>query len=69
VIVEVQLNGASFTAPLLCSLVLSPDHREAADSIILLLQAGAAADATFLNDVQVESTALIFATGLWHWVV
>jgi uncharacterized protein len=62
VIVEVKFGPLTvLTVPLLCSLVLSPNHREAADSIGLLLQAGAAADATFINDVQVESTALICA--------
>jgi ankyrin repeat protein len=60
VLVQVQLAGM-FTAPLLCGLVLSK-HREAAESVKLLLQAGAAANATLLDESQEERTALLIAS-------
>jgi Ankyrin repeats (many copies) len=61
VLVQVELAGKKkVTAPLLCGLVLS-NHREAADSLKLLLQAGAAADATFLDTAGEERTALLIS--------
>jgi uncharacterized protein len=62
VLVQVQLTGTS-TVPLLCGLVLS-EHREAAESVKLLLQSGAAADATFLDDAQREHIAPLIACEL-----
>jgi ankyrin repeat protein len=63
VLVQVDLDGEGVcsAAPLLCGLVLSK-HREAADSVTLLLQAGAVVDATFLDAAQEESTALLTAS-------
>jgi ankyrin repeat protein len=50
-----------YTAPLLCRLVIST-HREAADSVKLLLQAGAVVDATFIDPMHGERTALMVAS-------
>jgi uncharacterized protein len=54
-------SAGIYTAPLLCRLVVST-HREAADSVKLLLQAGAAVDATFVDPMQGERTALMLAS-------
>jgi ankyrin repeat protein len=61
VLVQAEMHGSFCTAPLLCGLVLSK-HREAADSIKLLLQAGAAVGATFVDPTQCERTALLVAS-------
>ena len=62
VLVQVVALSINFTAPLLCGMIMMPSrHRETVDSVRLLLQAGAAVDATFVDDRQEEHTALLLA--------
>jgi ankyrin repeat protein len=67
VLVHVELSGsAKYTVPLLCGIMMSESasQRDTTDSVRLLLQAGAAPDATFIDHAQEEQNALLIACNL-----
>jgi Ankyrin repeats (3 copies) len=67
VLVQVEMSGsARYTVPLLCGIMMSESasQRDTTDSVRLLLQAGAAVDATFIDHAQEEQNALLLACNL-----